>query len=431
MSGSDLKLSKQQEDVALALKIKNDLNDYFKFVSLTEKKRSPRHTRLIEEYIKRESNITQRIHFIEELDREEQFAHKMGPAIDSDDIKKLKQKEQAKKKKKKISRSSFLTYLFSGRKDIKNFGARTNILKSGLFSIRITGDSEHYYKTLLSRVTTLLLKATNFMVENSWKSLNRTSYNVIITFSRFLKRFIQEGNIFALQDPISIFSKMEKYIIPYLQVASKRVNKDLLKEAFYETLYFEAAFKADFREIIHVVNELLDIDSRGMRFFNVILGTFMIQFRHFVSLPHMLNHYNVPEIDDSHYDFSPKIKGQIQEEIESGSYKFREMEEGLYYLRFIDESFNFSAPLENPVVQVFGRVFFYTRTKPPMTFEKLVTSGDFHDEAFLGSFKANITPVLYNYLIGFLTIFGPFLRGQVSVKGKDNLTHEVSLFSNW
>ncbi|MDH5681543.1 MAG: hypothetical protein OEZ36_08145, partial [Spirochaetota bacterium] len=276
-----------------------------------------------------------------------------------------------------------------------------------------------------------LLRATNFMVENSWKNLNRTSYNVIITFSRFLKHFIQEGNIFALQDPVSVFNKMGKYIIPYLQVASKRVNKDLLKESFYETLYFEAAFKADFREIIHVVNELLDIDSRGMRFFNVILGIFMIQYRHFVSLPHMLNHYNVGDIEDSHYDFSPKIKGQIQEEIESGSYKFTEMEEALYYLRYIDEGFNFGAPLDNPVVQIFGRVFFYTRVKPPMSFEKLVKGGDFHDEAFLGSFKANITPVLYNYLIGFLTVYGSFLRGQVSVKGKDKLTHEVSLFSNW
>ncbi|MDH5682538.1 MAG: hypothetical protein OEZ36_13185, partial [Spirochaetota bacterium] len=129
MSGIDAKFVQQQEEVALAQKIKSDLNDYFKFVSLTEKKRSPRHTRLIEEYIKRESNISQRIHFIEELDREEQFAHKLGPAIDADDINRLKQKEQAKKKKKKITRSSFFTYLFSSRKDIKNFGARTNILK--------------------------------------------------------------------------------------------------------------------------------------------------------------------------------------------------------------------------------------------------------------------------------------------------------------
>ncbi|MDH4128027.1 MAG: hypothetical protein OEV44_04700, partial [Spirochaetota bacterium] len=347
----------QSEKEELVFKIKNELNEYFKFVDLLQKSRSTKSTRLIEEYIKKESNILRRINFIEELDREQRFADRVEPQVDAEEIRIAKQKIEKRKISFNLTPSSFLTYLFSTRKSIKNFGLRTGIIESGIFSLRMTGHSEFHYKNLIVGVNSLLIKSVNYILENGWMKLDRRSYNTVVIFSRYLKQFFQAGNIINRDDNKLIFKNLEQFISPYLQVVSKRIYKDLLKESFYEVLYFEPSFKSKFRDMVNLLDEILNTESRGTCFFNIVMGIIIIKFRNFVKFSDLLDHYNIQDIEDTKYDFSPKVRQQIQDKLDSLEFKYKEAEEKLFFLRFVGEDLSLDAKENNPLTQIFGKVY--------------------------------------------------------------------------
>ncbi len=413
----------------LTQKLKNDLKDYFKFVALVQQKRSLRSVRLIEEYIKNEPDITHRIHFIEELDREEQFASKAEPGVGQEDIKKAKQALSGKKQT--LSPTSFLNYIFTTRKLVKSFADRTNIIISRLFSLRTTGESEFHYKKIVSDATSLLMKPLNYLVENGWEKLDRRSYNVVVTYNKFIRLLVQMGNIFRHNDHKFTFKELEQYIHLYLQVVSKRANVEILKEAFYEILFFVPSYKTHFREMVKLVNDINNTESRGLCFFNIILGLFMVRYRRFVRMGEILNHYSIQDIDDSHYDFNPKIAQYIKDTLDTMKHKYREAEKRLFFLRFLEENISFSMEPTNPVFPLFGKVYYSEHLKYPKTVFDLRKENTIESLDFMETFPSNISGPMSQFIGGYLRVYGKFLRGQATLQYKEGPKQSRSIFKDW
>ncbi len=413
----------------LTQKLKNDLKDYFKFVALVQQKRSLKSTRLIEEYIKNESDITHRIHFIEELDREEPYSSRAESDVTTDDIKKAKQRLSAKKQL--LKPTSFLNYIFSTRKLVKSFADRTNIIISHVFSLRTTGESEFHYKKIINESTNLLMKPLNYLVEHGWEKLDRRSYNVVVTFNKFIRLFVQMGNIFRHDDHKFTFKELEQYIHLYLQVVSKKSNVEILKEAFYEILFFVPSYKALFREMVKLVNEINNTESRGLCFFNIILGLFMVRYRRFVRMNEIINHYNIQDIDDSHYDFNPKIAQYIKDTLNTMEHKYKEAEKRLFFLRFLEESISFRMEPTNPVFPLFGKVYYSEHLKYPKTVFDLRKENSIDNLDFMETFPSNITGPMSQFINGYLRVYGKFLRGQATLQYKDGSKQPRSIFKDW
>lgn len=412
-----------------ALQIKNELNDYFKFVSLLEKKRPPKNVQLIEEFIKNESNIIQRIRFIEQLDEETKYREKIESS------KKIEIDKHKEKKTKEVNRviesSSLLSYLFSSKKVISNFGGRTQIVAAGFFGPRMTGESEFHYKNIINKVNNNILKSVVYITDNGWEKLDRKSYNVIVTFSKFIKLFAQLGNILQHNDIRATFREVEMYIHPYLQVVTYKANKEILKESYYEVLFFNPDFKPKFREIISTLNELLNTESRGMCFFNILLGIYMCRFKHFVKMSDLQNHYNVQPIDDTRYDLSPKLTQHIREQIASMHNKYKKAERELFFLRYLDESFDFEIEEDNPVYKIFAKIFFSDKLKHPKTFDELKKeTKDQNLGMFLEHSQSNLTNPIHRLVEGFLRVYNDLLRGQITIITNGEKQEKI-IFTEW
>ncbi len=417
----------------LSSRIKNDLNAYFNFVELLNKERPAKLARQIEEYIKQQPNILQRIAFIEELDRDNQFSHRKEIHLIDEEVKGIKDKiVQKKESRRDIHKTPFLSFLFYTRKAIIQFGSRTRILASRFLSLRLTGESEHHYKLLLGNVNSVLLKATNHMVDNGWKLLDRRAYNLVVQFLNFLKGFSQAGNIFNRNDNKYMIRQLEFFISSYLICIQKKIYKDVLKESFYEILYFSSTFKPMFRDIIDTLNHFLDTDSRGMCYYNILTSIYMIQYKHFIKQPELLYQYNIQDIDESKYNFSPKIRKVIDDQLETLKGKHLDAEDKLYYLRFLDEDFNFNSDLDNPVLQLFGKLVYFEQLVESNSFSDLIKSGQIDINKILMDIQENMTPGLIRYLKGFLNVYTSFLCGEVHLKNADGSgVVQEEIFKEW
>ncbi len=417
---------KVSEHNDFANKIKNDLTDYFKYIDLLEKKRPADKIKLIEDFINSERNLQKRIHFIEELDKEELVGRQVIETLEDEELRIKQQKEEIRP----FTVQSFFNYFFSHRNRIKNFGLRTKIMENAFISLRISSDAIRYYKKLLDSNINYIMKPTSYLIEHGWETLDKYSYNLIVLFSKFQKQFHLEGEILQKNDINAVFKHVEVYIESYLTLLSNPVYKDNIKQAFSALLINVPNYKKYLNEIFQFIDDVANTESRGMCFVNVILGIYMLKYREFIKLNQIQRLYQTTPVDSKKYNFSPKIYQQVTYMIESMEENYREAEKELFYLKFIGSELSFESPDDHPISLLFAKYYFINKIKDINDFQLEVLKNDegIVKKQFIESFQFELASPIIRLTKGFLEYYNTFLNGKLSLQIIEGQIESVEIF---
>ncbi len=413
MAGSSINRYQNQE---MGVKIKNDLNDYFRYIDLLQRNRSEKNQRKIDSYVKSETNISLRIAFIEELDQKEEELIERQISEEADLDSKETRKELEKKTKTVLEVNSFFNFFFSSRKSIKNYGDRTHVITGRLFSLKLSNDAVHYYQKILGKAISLALPPVNYILKHAWESLDRKTYNVVSTFFRFLNHFTHHGNILSHDDIKVMMSKVETFIEPYLQVVGYKNDIELLKEAFYRILFTIPSFNKQFKDIIGFVAEMTNTESRGLYFSNILLGIYMLKYKQFIKLNDLIDYYDIQIINDYKYDYTPRVIKDIKSRLENLEIKYIEAEKEVFFLKFLEDDFDFDRnPEETDLTDLFADIYYYE--KPQLKDDRK----DLYDgKGFLNHIiEGDISATFLQFVRGFLGYYSPFLKGEMKLSGPE------------
>ncbi len=426
MKGFDPAIVGQEEKDEVVGKIKNDLQDFFKFINLLKKKRSKKNTMRIDDYIKRESAIAKRIKFIEELDKKEKL---------DEDISKFKGKssqdsQQKSRAKYKLNKNSYLTFIFTTRKLLLQFARKTSVISSGFFSLsfKITADSRERYRVTLNDAATHILTPMYYILEHGWKTLNPVKYNLVSGFSKFIKQFTQLGDIFDVDDIAILEQRIESFIESYLQIVGIGDNKEQLKKIFHNALNEIPSYKEKLKDILVFLDDITKIDSPGINFSNVILGIYALRYKKIIRIKELTEHYKIQNVDDLRYDFSPKVLQKIKQHLETLENKYKQAEEGLFYLRFAEENFNFKYADNNALTDLFSKVYYFVQLSRSRSFGQLKIDQKIEKLNFIESSLENLSPLFIQFLSGFVRIYGKLLFGKVTVQLHEENKQVIDIF---
>lgn len=420
----------------LADKIRNDLADYFNFIALLEKERPVEIQRQIEEYIKKESSIINRIHFINEIDEGnkktiEELAEEKTQ-LESKEKKEKKSKEASEAAKASLMGKSYIDYLFKTRNDIRPFASQTNVINCGMFTLRLTGETIFRYKQTLEDVLNYLFKPTNYFIERGWESLDRKSYNLMVTLMKFIRSFLHVGDVYRHNDMKVVIKQIELYIIPYLQLINPGNSyRDHLKSTFKRYLRMHKEYSENMRYTLDSLDQILSLENTGSTFFNILLGTFIVRYKQVITIAELLEHYKIKSINEEQYDFTPKIQNYIKEQLKELETKYQKSEEQLYLLRYLEEGFHFQVDTNHPLFQLYGKVYFSEYISYPKTFEDLKKMLRTDDFSFLENSEANMSSAMYIYVRGFLRIYENCLTGRISISIDGQTKQIVEIFQDW
>ncbi len=403
----------------MAVKIKNDLVDYFKFIDLIQKERPDEAQQEIETYIKTELNVLKRIAFIEELDKRSTPSSVTPVELIGEN--KFREK---KKKNLKFTVSSYFNFLFHTRKVIKAFGKKNHVLASRFLSLKISSDSESYYKKLLEKANTFALPAVTYLLKHGWEQLDKKSYNVVTVFAEFLKQFALNGNILARSDSKRAVFKIEAFIEPYLRVIESKDNIEILKDGLYKILYPIPSFYNQFKDLIGYIGELTSIEAKGLYLSNIILAAYMLHYKQNMEIDDLLEYYSIQAIDETSYDYNSSVLQNIRTKLSDLEDKHREAEREVFFLKFLEE--NLEADTDNKsLVTLFKKIYYQHQTDPSTRIEHS------QETVFLNTIlDGDFTISFLHFARGFLNLYEEFLKGLLQVKSPEGTEKTSIIFKN-
>lgn len=421
---------------------RNELQDYFKLISLLHKERPIQYREEVEGVIKNEPDNKKRIKKVQDIDRKYlKVANRNKRKIEFETHHKDKSIISSRKK---LKASGFFSYLFFNRKMVVNFANRTESIVLSFFGLtkHLSTIAEVMWNDLYEKTKKYLIAPVNQIVLKGWMALDINSYNLVTIFDKFLKNFIRYGeDLSTTRSANENLRTIEGFIKNYLKVIFIKDYREILEEVILEYILTDKRFKTNYKDIRRLLKEFLEIESRSLCFFNVLNAVFIIYYNRFIKLSELCKHYGVEDINHYKYQFSPKIEAEVREYIEKIEHKYKNAEKELFYLKYIEEISFYSSP-NNSIVKLFNSICFYELISKGTNFDKIKKVIDNEvekkDEKDLkmnpfNTFKMDVSKFVLKFITGFKIIYKNILTDPITIDAEnDNEKNKtaITLFNN-
>jgi len=289
----------EKDDFEGLSKLKNDIELYFYYSELIRKNRSEEARKRVEAVIKQVPTFIARIREIETIDREDEEKHpeiervktlkerKVVTAIEEAEIEKRKLE-----KPKKLRVSGFINFLFSERHKLIQYTGRNNYVMGKFFGFIFKLSPEFFsdLKDLCNEVIGRTLPACEFLVDISWRFVDKLQYNLIQVFYNFIKGFeglsrIKNGT--GIHEIMNIINNVSPY---YLELLYNDKNTNILIEGMQVTLMRSKEFSGSLPQIVDFLyRSFSKRDLNKKNFSQLLLAVYSVYYKKAIKLENFLN----------------------------------------------------------------------------------------------------------------------------------------------
>lgn len=410
--------------------LQKDLNVYIHFFELFCRKRKEEQRILINKIILQENSFAKRVEKIELLDKyfeknitspEIEFLLKNS---DTNEFSKM----EKKRIKKSITVKNFLYFFLFSRRKVASFSNKTRIINVGLFSVnkKITDETINFLNGLKFKMEAYLLNEIYDVLINGWMYLDYLQYNIIVLFYNCLLK-ISNG----LKNPEKFLlniENVERIIFVYLGIISNDVYKKKLYNGIFFVLEKMSLYKKRIDLTILLFEKLIDIDSKGMTFFNVMLSAYCINYRCFLSKEELINNIGNLSVTNNRYIFSNSdIKKEIIESVKKIDVKIEVVKIDIFHLHYIDQDI-LRADIYHPWMELLN--FFFNQRFWNFSFSKAEKNDIFtlYLKENCTSFHNDLENSIIKITISFIDFLKKVFLNSVNIKNGEKI-EKVDIFS--
>lgn len=400
---------------------------YIDLASLLKKKRDPARSEMVEEVLKSDLHIYEKIKEIRKIDDTpdtEYHEKKMEKQQDSspeDFIKKenIVTRENAENNRKKIKArlktSEFLAFLFSDFGRIinltKRIGRKNDFIRYTYFPprIRLNRRIQDMFESVYQRHAFEAREVLSKVLAVGWMHLTKFEYNLVFQFNELCLEILSTNIRYAVASDESLIDRLKNVENLFLANHYKSIYPETMRSAVLHLIEKYPEWRFDQTRVSELITRLLWKNGAKPSLYNLIRAINIVKHRKFIQFEDL---YSVESFEIiSTYDFY--CEGETKKELQA--YKEKVLQELINLQKrkddvariekFIpfneDESFNFR------MLQ-----FFY---------EKSFKGRNFHYDD-----DCNLPALfIFNYYDIFVKMYEPFLIGQVELEGSS----KVRIFS--
>lgn len=303
---------------------------------LLQKSRSDEHTQRVDDILKSDLPLEDKVRKIEKLDEQkkesalrslkkqrlqagETTGKPTSPSpsslltdqlpVDSEGFKETARNRN--RLKRRVEDNTFLNYVFKDAGKIKRFGKDTHVLATGVLSLKPIPNPDVRIQFTNHVQKNILPQAVHYctsVVDVGWKHLTKRDYNLVVLFSHLLDE-IQKIDFYNLdykkRNLIDKITSVERY---YYVFHSHNEYPNLLLHALRDTAAKEPEIFADQKDPLEFVGPVLLKDYSLPSLYNFILGLNMIKTRRFLSMDDLIVKDSGSLVYMKDFDCSPKIR---------------------------------------------------------------------------------------------------------------------------
>ncbi len=306
---------------------------YLQLGTLLKKKRPLWAKEKVEKIIAEDINNNKKINHILKIDKtiKEQNTILKKKNLHNN-IKKTKKQYKKTTPIKKLKRENILSYILFQYKKIVSFGIQTKTLKP--YPLTLGFKIDHNVGTSLYHLNSTikeLLEPLYYLVENSWVTLNKEQYNLIIVFYDFCSQYNQSflknfdyTDIMVLEDN-------------FLTVIQKNSYKQMLIDSFREGIKDNDSHKPKLENYINNVKKIIEPNIMLPSLTHIILALHMVDLRQFINIKELIYTENPPSIKKNRYLAPDNVIKDIQTMIAKKSQAILSLEEEIRFMEFANK----------------------------------------------------------------------------------------------
>lgn len=373
---------------------RGELATLLEYGAILKKKRIPEAEEAVKQILQDEQNMIARINRIKEIDRKYENMNE-GELRQLSEIK-IKEVEENPPVFKRVS---FFNYFFAFRKMLIRYCNDLSVMTPGFLGMKFTVSNEAI--SLLDEIRNNtyknILPVLQKVLENGWKVLPPSLYNVFFYLNNFLsiflKRFIMEK-----KDIQKNFDFVESFGKDFFTLLSKKRYMQEIREGIY--LFYGNKENEEMANFILFFEALFN-KNKKFSFLNYIIMVYSVYYRQPLSLEKIMENRELPLIEQNKYLSSDRVKFIFKEYMDKIKKKQEIVEKKLFYLQFVmDEQPNL---LED--------------------FIKANASPKFKMEFFM----ADLMRSTADFLKGFINYIKPIFLGEITLV-KEGSFEKTSIF---
>ena len=403
------------------IRFKTELEYYFKYSELLEKKRSEEARREVEKVVKKVPTIVARIREIERIDNndrqnypdiydERRKTKKRSAAVSVD----IDAKETIKEEKiRPIRPSSLIGFIFAERRLLRNFSNATSMLTPKFFGFFFKL-SDHFFSCLSDigqELKPVVFEALKHVIANGWQSLSKKQYNLATVFFAFIKEvsvFIAEAGKDSRKQ--ELMDAMDVIVPFYLQLNEDEENKNMLAEGFQLMLSSDVRRKGALASITDLIMRIFDQKEQGkLNFLQIIMTVFNYCFKKVISLDEITNSFFVLDVTDKYFICTSKIAEKMNKRIHSIDESITELQKELFIIKPVDTKLS----AENISNEDFIDICLLL-----ISSSKLIERGKTDRNKLFEALTSDLLKGAQYFSSGFINVFSDILTGGVVIEKK-------------